>query len=103
MQPSRLPNSCLASPIPIAFLLALRHKLSSEYVPTDFFETSAMLITFILLGKYLEAAAKVRGEWREGGQEKQTLQEVREGGGYRQKTGGVRLGRGAWRGIRRAV
>ncbi|GIL57370.1 hypothetical protein Vafri_12621 [Volvox africanus] len=30
------------------------------YVPTDFFETSAMLITFILLGKYLEAAAKGR-------------------------------------------
>ncbi len=29
-------------------------------MPTDFFETSAMLITFILLGKYLEATAKVR-------------------------------------------
>ena len=29
-----------------------------DYTPTDFFETSAMLITFILLGKYLENAAK---------------------------------------------
>lgn len=30
------------------------------YFTADFFETSAMLITFILLGKYLEAAAKSR-------------------------------------------
>ncbi|CAD7704910.1 unnamed protein product [Ostreobium quekettii] len=30
----------------------------NEYTPTDFFETSAMLITFILMGKYLESAAK---------------------------------------------
>lgn len=36
------------------------HHSSMEYKPTDFFETSAMLITFILLGKYLEAAAKGR-------------------------------------------
>ena len=33
---------------------------AGAYRPTDFFETSAMLITFILLGKYLEAAAKGR-------------------------------------------
>jgi Cu+-exporting ATPase len=29
------------------------------YVPTDFFETSAMVISLILLGKYLESTAKV--------------------------------------------
>ena len=33
-----------------------RHHISGDYVPTDFFETSAMLITFILLGKYLEVS-----------------------------------------------
>ena len=36
------------------------HHVDDAYKPTDFFETSAMLITFILLGKYLEAAAKGR-------------------------------------------
>jgi Cu+-exporting ATPase len=36
------------------------HHASGAYRPTDFFETSAMLITFILLGKYLEASAKGR-------------------------------------------
>jgi len=36
------------------------HHKSGNYVPTDFFETSAMLITFILLGKYLESSAKSR-------------------------------------------
>ena len=36
------------------------HHESNDYKPTDFFETSAMLITFILLGKYLEAKAKGR-------------------------------------------
>lgn len=36
------------------------HHESQDYKPTDFFETSAMLITFILLGKYLEAKAKGR-------------------------------------------
>eukprot|EP00891_Asterochloris_glomerata_P002470 jgi/Astpho2/2470/e_gw1.00048.183.1_t len=36
------------------------HHTTGAYRPTDFFETSAMLITFILLGKYLEAAAKGR-------------------------------------------
>ena len=35
-----------------------RHHETGQYRPTDFFETSAMLITFILLGKYLEASAK---------------------------------------------
>ncbi|KAG2435932.1 hypothetical protein HXX76_007127 [Chlamydomonas incerta] len=52
--------SYIYSVISIMFHHMNRHKLSSEYVPTDFFETSAMLITFILLGKYLEAAAKGR-------------------------------------------
>ena len=36
------------------------HHESNDYKPTDFFETSAMLITFILLGKFLEAKAKGR-------------------------------------------
>ena len=31
-----------------------------DYVPTDFFETSGLLITFVLLGKYLEARAKAK-------------------------------------------
>ncbi len=31
---------------------------NGQYVPTDFFETSAMIITLILLGKYLECTAK---------------------------------------------
>lgn len=35
-----------------------QHHMSGSYIPTDFFETAAMLITFILLGKYLEASAK---------------------------------------------
>ena len=34
------------------------HHASGEFEATDFFETSAMLITFILLGKYLECRAK---------------------------------------------
>eukprot|EP00894_Picocystis_sp_ML_P004363 jgi/Pico_ML_1/54880/g736.t1 len=34
------------------------HHTTGEFEPTDFFETSAMLITFILLGKYLECRAK---------------------------------------------
>eukprot|EP01087_Luapelamoeba_hula_P009187 TRINITY_DN2361_c0_g1_i1.p1 TRINITY_DN2361_c0_g1~~TRINITY_DN2361_c0_g1_i1.p1 ORF type:complete len:880 (+),score=129.55 TRINITY_DN2361_c0_g1_i1:194-2833(+) len=34
--------------------------IDSSYKPVVFFETSAMLITFILLGKYLEFAAKGR-------------------------------------------
>ena len=33
---------------------------SMLYVPTDFFETAAMLLSFILLGKWLEAGAKGR-------------------------------------------
>ena len=39
---------------------ANRHRMDSGYIPTDFFETSAMLITLIVLGKYLEAHAKGR-------------------------------------------
>ena len=38
----------------------MHHHETGLYRPTDFFETSAMLITFILLGKYLEASAKGR-------------------------------------------
>ncbi len=38
----------------------MRHFYTKEYVPTDFFETSAMLISLVLLGKYLEASAKGR-------------------------------------------
>lgn len=34
------------------------HHMSGGYQPTDFFETSAMLITLVLFGKYLESAAK---------------------------------------------
>lgn len=34
--------------------------MDHDYVPTDFFETSAMLISLVLLGKYLECAAKGR-------------------------------------------
>lgn len=34
------------------------HHKKLNYVPTDFFETCAMLITVIILGKYLECAAK---------------------------------------------
>ncbi|KAF7017837.1 hypothetical protein CFC21_031205 [Triticum aestivum] len=36
----------------------LRAATSENYVSTDFFETSSMLISFILLGKYLEILAK---------------------------------------------
>lgn len=35
-----------------------RHHMTGGYQPTDFFETSAMLITLVLFGKYLES--KVR-------------------------------------------
>lgn len=36
------------------------HRLHIQYHPTDFFETSGMLITIVLLGKFLEAHAKGR-------------------------------------------
>ncbi|GFR44216.1 hypothetical protein Agub_g5404, partial [Astrephomene gubernaculifera] len=52
--------SYLYSVISIMFHHVHRHHITRDYVPTDFFETSAFLITFILLGKYLEAAAKGR-------------------------------------------
>lgn len=38
--------------------IVLRAANSQDFKGTDFFETSSMLITFILLGKYLEALAK---------------------------------------------
>ncbi len=34
------------------------HDISGAYIPTDFFETSAMIICLIIMGKYLECAAK---------------------------------------------
>ncbi|KAL1551901.1 putative copper-transporting ATPase hma5 [Salvia divinorum] len=37
---------------------AIRSASSDDFESTDFFETSAMLISFILLGKYLEIVAK---------------------------------------------
>ena len=37
-----------------------RHKYQQDYQPSDFFETGAMLITFICLGKYLETSAKAK-------------------------------------------
>lgn len=36
----------------------LDHHEDGLYIPTDFFETSAMIITLILMGKYLECSAK---------------------------------------------
>jgi len=36
----------------------VRAATSPEFTGTDFFETSAMLISFIILGKYLEVMAK---------------------------------------------
>ena len=50
--------SYLYSIISILHHHVMRHHETGLYRPTDFFETSAMLITFILLGKYLEASAK---------------------------------------------
>ncbi|KAL8158989.1 hypothetical protein V2J09_000526 [Rumex salicifolius] len=38
--------------------IVVRAGLSSSFKGTDFFETSAMLISFVLLGKYLEVLAK---------------------------------------------
>ncbi|KAJ4758248.1 Copper-exporting P-type ATPase A [Rhynchospora pubera] len=38
--------------------IALKTAMSPNFEGEDFFETSAMLISFILLGKYLESAAK---------------------------------------------
>ena len=50
--------SYLYSMISILHHHFMNHHKTGMYRPTDFFETSAMLITFILLGKYLEASAK---------------------------------------------
>lgn len=36
------------------------HRLGKDYTATDFFETCAMIISFICFGKYLECAAKGR-------------------------------------------
>ena len=36
------------------------HHVTGAYRPTDFFEMCAMLITFIIFGKFLEAMAKGR-------------------------------------------
>jgi Cu+-exporting ATPase len=37
-----------------------KHEYRRDYQPSDFFETSATLITFICLGKYLETSAKAK-------------------------------------------
>lgn len=34
--------------------------MNGAYKPTDFFETAAMLITLVLMGKYLESAVSWR-------------------------------------------
>jgi cation transport ATPase len=52
-------------PAPLQVISVLHHRFRGHvedetYVPTDFFETAAMIITLILMGKYLECAAKVR-------------------------------------------
>ena len=36
------------------------HHQTGSYVPTDFFETCAMIISLILMGKFLECSAKGR-------------------------------------------
>lgn len=50
--------SYLYSVISIVHHHMMLHHMTGEYTPTDFFETSSMLITFVLLGKYLESSAK---------------------------------------------
>ena len=50
--------SYLYSVISIVHHHIMMHHMTGEYTPTDFFETSSMLITFVLLGKYLESSAK---------------------------------------------
>ena len=43
------------------------HHMTGAYLPTDFFETSAMLITLVLCGKYLESAvSSAAGVWERG-------------------------------------
>ena len=37
-----------------------RHHMNGAYKPPDFFETAAMLITLVLMGKYLESAVSWR-------------------------------------------
>ena len=37
------------------------HHTSGAYKPTDFFETAAMLVTLVLMGKYLESAVSRGG------------------------------------------
>eukprot|EP00889_Picochlorum_renovo_P005597 jgi/Picre1/32627/NNA_007973.t1 len=50
--------SYLYSMISIIHHHIMEHHMTGKYSPTDFFETSAMLITFVLLGKYMESSAK---------------------------------------------
>ena len=51
--------SYLYSMISILHHHFMSHHESGDYSPTDFFETSAMLITFVLVGKYLESSVRV--------------------------------------------
>lgn len=46
--------------------LLQRHHLNGDYKPTDFFETAAMLITLVLMGKYLESAVSADGMYGAG-------------------------------------
>lgn len=48
------------SVLSILFHHVNQHHLNKHYTPTDFFETSGLLITFICLGKYLETSAKTK-------------------------------------------
>jgi Cu+-exporting ATPase len=50
--------SYLYSMISIIHHHIMEHHMTGKYSPTDFFETSAMLITFVLLGKYMESSVR---------------------------------------------
>jgi len=52
--------SYLYSVLSVLFHHFSAHHADGTYIPTDFFETSAMIISIILMGKYLECAAKGR-------------------------------------------
>ena len=42
------------------------HHMTGGYQPTDFFETSAMLITLVLFGKYLESTVSTAMSYAKG-------------------------------------
>lgn len=51
---ARCPYSCM--------FWSMQDQRGTMYHPPDYLETSAMLISFVLLGKYLEAAVRVPPE-----------------------------------------